>query len=440
MRVIIFDLDLTLAATEECHAYLRTRIGRESVVEALQSKTVDVSFYSSRLVRYVNALLNNTECCVIVVSDSPKDYCVEVLKQGGYKISERWIFGSQSKPLVLHDAIADAVAEEYEVLASSLSYLVVGDSPKDIYYAHHIASPSIFVSWGSKQSTMAHHANPTYRADKIQDLEKCINVFLSGKLAYKPYDFKKDYLVLDPQSKEFRRTELPVERIGYGKEYVKNKDDYRDIKDVWASNELRWVVKQAKNLSKAQHEARVGTPLFGKNGLYSADPFKSKAGHFKNDFIRWCERNNIKGNVLLVPVPPSVPRECNLTHSMSIMSHWWEKWINSEDHGLTIKVHDIFERFWPKVPSHQSSGWRDMDDQFATLGLFLGLQKKVNNAHFVVIIDDVVTSGSHINAIASFVRTLGLVDSNVQIYGYALFKTIKIEAANDIDMSWLDDL
>lgn len=440
MRVIIFDLDLTLAATEDCHAYLRTSIGRASIVAALQSKTVGVSFYSDRLVSFFNGLAELHDCCVIVVSDSPKDYCLQLLKQGTYKIDEKFVFGSQSKPLVIHDTIANLVAEEYGVSASSLTFLVIGDSPKDIYYAHHISSPSIFVSWGSKQSTMAHHAMPTRRADTVPDLERYVDAFLHGKLAYERYDFKKLYVVISPETKGFIRTELSPERIGYGKEYVKNKEDHRDIRDLWASNELRWVVKQAKNLDKAQHEGRVGTPLFGKNGPYNADPFKSKAGHFKNDFIRWCNKNDIKGSVLLIPVPPSVPRECNLTHSMSMMCGWWKTWINSEDHDLNIKVYDAFERFWPKIPSHLSHGWRDMDDQFETLGLFKGQQKKIDNADFVIIVDDVVTSGAHINAIATFLRTVGIVDTKAEIYGYALFKTIKIEAINDFDTSWMDAL
>lgn len=440
MRVIIFDLDLTLAATEACHAYLRTSTGRKDIIPALQSKNVDVSFYSKDLAVYVNSLIDIADCCVIVVSDSPKDYCVQILNQGGYEIQDRFVFGSQSKPLVKHDVISNCLAQELGVKAESLSYLVVGDSPKDIYYAHSIESPSIFASWGSKQSTMAHHAKPTCQADNLQGLKSNIGLFLQGKLPFTLYDFKKDYLTLDPSSKEFLRVELPENKIGFGKEYVKNKDDHRGKHDLWASNELLWVVKQAKNLSKTQHEARIGTPLYGVNGLYNADPFQAKAWHFKNDFIGWCVKNNIEGNVLLIPVPPSVPRECNLSHAMSLMCGWWKKWINEEDHKITIQVHDAFERFWPKIPSHSSVGRREMDEQFETLGVFASRKEKITRVDYVIIVDDVVTSGSHINAVASFVRSAAMVDIGADIFGYALFKTIRLETTNAFDLSWIDAL
>ena len=440
MRVIIFDLDLTLAATENCHAYLRTSTGRRDVVPALQAGTVSISYYWKELVDYVNSLNEVEDCCVAIASDSPKDYCLQVLSQCGYQIKDELVFGSQSKPLVNQDFISSEISRSFGVAVEDLSFLIVGDSPKDIYYAHSIAAASVFVSWGSKQSTMAHHAKPTCRADKFHDLESYIDDFLNGKLEYEPYDFKQDYLTISPSSKDFVRVELLESEVGFGKEYVKNREDHRNKHDLWASNELRWVVKQAKNLSKSEHEARQGTPLYGVNGLFQADPFKVKSGHFKNDFVRWCVKNNVTGNVLLVPVPPSVPRECNLTHSMSLMCGWWKGWINSEDHKINVQVHDAFERFWPKVPSHQTAGRRDMDEQFDTLGVFSGKKKKIENVNYVVIVDDVVTSGSHINAVASFIRTSDLVNKSANILGYALFKTIRVEVEENLDLSWLDAL
>ncbi len=439
MRVIIFDLDLTLASTDECHAYLRTSTGRREIVSALQSKKVGVSFYGPELVDYFNSLKLIPDCCVAVVSDSPKEYCVQVLELGGYKVQDWLVFGSQSKPLVQQDDISEAISDGLGVEVEDLRFLVVGDSPKDIYYAHSIGAPSVFASWGSKQAQIAHHSEPTAWADNLVDLKNHINSFLLGELTFKAFDFKSLYLTVDPGSLDFIRVELPANHIGFGRDYIKNRDQHRNEKDKWAANDLLWVVKQAKNLSRDQHVAKIGTPLYGANGLYNAFPFKDKAWHFKNDFIVWCKSKEIVGNVLLVPVPPSVPRECNLTHSMALMCDWWKYWINAEDVGINVQVHDAFERYWPKVPSHQTSGWREMDEQFATLGVFDDDKDKVEMVDFVVIVDDVVTSGSHINAIASFMRTAGMVDPESIILGYALFRTFTVEEG-DIDVSWIDAL
>lgn len=440
MRVIIFDLDLTLASTEPCHAYLRTKLGRQTVVSALQSREVSVSFYGRPLVALVNSLQLASDHCVAVVSDSPKDYCLQVLTQGGYQVNGNLVFGGVSKPLVDQEAISNAVSEELGVEAEDLEFLVVGDSPKDIYYAHSIESPSVFVSWGSRHTANAGYSQPTKWADNVQELTLHIKSFLDGKLKFKRYDFKQDYITVDPAADDFVRVTLSEEQIGFGKEYVKSWKDHRNDDDRWASTDLHQVVKQAKNLSVADHDVRRGTPLYGSKGLYSAQPFKTKAWFFKNDFLKWCVANKVKGNVLLVPVPPSVPRECNLSHSMSLMCRWWKGWIIAENPRMNVKVHDIFERFLPKIPSHLSLGWRDMDEQFETLGVFQEDKGKEKGADFVVIVDDVVTSGSHMNAIASFIRTKALVDESTLIFGYALFKTTRVEAADDDDLSWLDEL
>ncbi|MBV6660606.1 hypothetical protein KV572_06665 [Pseudomonas yamanorum] len=438
MRVIIFDLDLTLAATDDCHAYLRSKSGRRDVVAALKAGTLKVSFYGEPLVAFFNNLSEVNDCCVAVVSDSPKDYCLQVLAQGGYRIDEALVFGSQSKPLVDQEAISNAIAQRFGIDAEDLNFLIVGDSPKDIYYAHSISVPSIFAAWGSKQSGKAHYSEPTAWADNIDDLKKHVIAFLGGNLKFEFYCFKQNYLTISPESPDFVRVELSDHEIGFGKEYVKGK--HRGPQDLWASNDLFRVVKQAKNLTVSQHNSMKGTPLYGANGLYDADPFKKKAGHFKNDFIKWCLAKKITGNVLLIPVPPSVPRECNLTHSMALMCDWWAFWINKEDHKMKVKVHDPFERYWPKIPSHLSSGWRSMDDQFDTLGVFLAEKDKISGADFVILVDDVVTSGSHMNAVASFIRTAKLVDEASCILGYALFKTIHIDESDDLDFSWVDKL
>jgi hypoxanthine phosphoribosyltransferase len=122
------------------------------------------------------------------------------------------------------------------------------------------------------------------------------------------------------------------------------------------------------------------------------------------------------------------------------MCHWWKYWITSQYPKADVHVHDIFERYWPKTPSHLTSGWRDMDEQFDTLGVYSACRNQVANVDFVIIVDDVVTSGSHMNAIASFLRTAKLVNESAVILGYALYKTLRMQDADDPDIDWDDVL
>ena len=79
-----------------------------------------------------------------------------------------------------------------------------------------------------------------------------------------------------------------------------------------------------------------------------------------------------------------------------------------------------------------------MDEQFDTLGVFDDYKEKKEKIDFVIVLDDVVTSGSHMNAVASFMRTAEMVDNGAVIFGYALFKTLRIDTYSDIDWD-LDD-
>lgn len=434
MQVIIFDLDLTLAETEACRPYLTSGIGRETIASALQSGIVNVSAYDKRLVESVNKAANSENHRVIVVSDSPKSYCLEVLSLCGYNVDPRLVFGAQGKPLVDFDSISSVLVEVLGYPLNELNFVVVGDSPKDMYFAHSIQAPSIFAGWGTKHEwQMVKWSRPTVPVYDFDQLKVAVDLFLNGKLNFENYDFKKDYITCNVD--DMVAVELQDKEIGYGREYVPNSDHYRSVDDKYASRDLRWVVKKSKDYDEAHHNRNAPMSMYGRQGIFATGPLKRKAGFFKREFLAWCNGNGIEGKVVLVPVPPSVPRECNLTHTVSLICDWWAQWITEESDSLEVKVVDAFERYLPKIPSHLSSGRRIAADHFETLGMFPGRGEKLEGVNYVILVDDVVTSGAHMNALASFIRTEGWVDDDVSIYGYAIFKTVHPENEVDFDFS-----
>lgn len=426
MWVILFDLDFTLANTEDCQPYLTTQVGRDKIVSLLKSQDVKVSSYGKELVTAFNQLYDHSAVRAVVISDSPKKYCVEVLKQCGYKIDDDLVFGAQGKPLVKFEAVKSEISESLEVNAGALNFIVVGDSPKDIYFAHSIQAISVFAQWGTRHRLyVSEKCRPTFVVNDIDELKDVVKNVREGGVGYKRYDFKSLYLTYD--YKDVERNELKSLDIGFGREYVPKSENYRSDKDKYASQDLHWVVKKAKNFSETYHKAQKRMSIYGGNGIFETDPLMRKSGFFKLEFLRWCEEKKISGKVALVPVPSSVPYECNLSCPITMMCDWWAFWIKSESGNKEFYVRDVFERFWPRPPSHLSDQRRNMEEQFHTLGVYLEDSKEVWDVDYVIIVDDVVTSGSHINAVASFIRTAGLVGTDVKVLGYALFKTVHPE-------------
>lgn len=427
MRVLLLDLDLTLVNTSACQAYMRSSAGRQAVLEEIASGRIGLPVYDTRLPAYINVLAETPNLAVAIVSDSPAEYCAHVLRQAGYNIDNRLIFGSQSKPITNILNLRTQISALFAF--ANIEFLVVGDSPKDIYMAHALGVPSILAAWGSRHDidVVTRWSRPTVVARTFEELQSHITNFLNGHMSHTAYAFDSDYHTIDINVVD--RIHVPPENIGHGQEYVPDRTQYRNNTDRYASLDLRSIVKRAKDLPISHHNAKRGVPSFGVNGLYQTAPLMSKAGHYKRSFVEWCRSRNIQGKILLVPVPSSVPRECNLTYTMDLICDWWKLWINGNEAGLNIEVCSSFERFWPRSPSHLTGGRRDMDDHFDTLGIFKGTDS-IDDVNHVVIVDDVVTSGSHIDAMATFIRAVGLVPATAVIHGYALYRTVHPEAVD----------
>ncbi|WP_010217759.1 HAD family hydrolase [Pseudomonas syringae group genomosp. 3] len=423
MRVLIFDLDFTLANTEECLPYLTSNGGRGRVVAAIDAGEISVEAYDPRLVTSFNGSFTD-EICAVIVSDSPRPYCIKVLAECGYDIDDRYVFGAQGKPMVDFEVIVDALEHVLEVDADELEFLVVGDSPKDIYFAHGIQAPSVFATWGTRHDfDLALQSMPTRVAHNHTQLSACVREFLDGELDFEYHDFYQDFEFLDPEDVE--RVEL--EEIGYVKEYVSKQEHYRGGSDRWASKDLHWIVKPAKNYGAEHHQSNRVMQLYGSGGVFNTQhSLRALAGIYKRTFMAWLDEQGVEGRVLIVPVPPSVPHECNLSSPIGLISEWWSEWVTDESEDIEMSAFDVVRRIVPKHPSHDTPGPRHMDDQLPTLGLLPDSQFD-EDVDYVVILDDVVTSGSHMNAVASIMSSAEIVPGDPVFLGFALFKTVHPE-------------
>lgn len=436
MWVLLFDLDFTLVNTAQCLPYMTSAGGREAVVGALEQRTIAVTPYYDRLVENFNDSCRDN-VAVVVLSDSPKPYCLKVLEVSGYTIDQRLVFGSQKKPMVDFEALKLSLVEVLGLPADQMKFLVVGDSPKDIYFAHRIAAPSIYARWGSRHDfNLARQSSPTRVAQTYEQLHEHVIEFLQDTLLYTLHNFYQDFDFHDPDT--LNCIELDQGSIGHGKEYVPNPDHYRGKEDRGASRDLRWVIKPAKNYDIWHHRRNLPMQMYGSAGVFETRALKSLAGIYKRAFLEWLDEHDVHGKVLLVPVPPSVPRECNLSNPVAIISEFWSAWVTAALDDVEMVNYDVFRRIVPKQPSHDTTGRRHMDDQFPTLGVERGARYQGGDVDYVIILDDVVTSGAHMNAIASIINSVDLIPGDPIILGYALFKTVHPE--NDVAIDDVFDL
>ncbi|CAD5273085.1 conserved hypothetical protein [Alteromonas sp. 38] len=437
MKLLIFDLDLTLVNTTNCQDYLKTAAGREQIVTLLNTREVATSLYFPDTAEYINSLVarfesGETDALPIIVSDSPKPYCEAVLAQHGININSEYIFGSSHKPCVKIEEIY-ATIDSYclDELGPEKS-LVIGDSARDIHFAHIIGSPSIWTAWSYIESDYMFSpksAIPTYDVSNLNQLKNLVESYLSDwekACEYQKIDFKKHWKIESVNIDNF--TQHQVEDIGFVKHYVPEALNTNNQEYISTFFEVHWMMKPAKDVRKSDLWNNTPQQFFTKNGQFTkANRLMSAAGSYKHQFMEWLDQKGITGKVLLVPVPSSVPAECNRTHTMNLIAQWWTNWLNETTPKPNYElVHQelVVERFQPKEPSHRTNGERSIEVQLSTMGVFTEAKSElVDDISSVIFLDDVATSGQSINAMATIFRELGVVHHDIPLFGYVWFKT-----------------
>lgn len=447
MKLLIFDLDFTLVNTTTCQDYLKTRAGREAIVEKLDSGEVVTELYFPDTVEYVNSLVRRfntgeSDTLPIVLSDSPQLYCEKVLEKQGFKIQPDFIYGNAHKPCTDWRALIEDVKRLELVDVNVVSdFLVVGDSPRDIFFGHESGSPSVWAQWGYNAD--AHMfpfdtCKPTRTATTLDELKGYVEEFIRGgeeAFDYKKPNFQDDWDIQTIDLENYQVHE--VKAIGHAREYVPEFHEFNNPSYTANFFEVNWMLKPAKDVPESDLWRKVPQRFYKQGGGFAeAKHLIQKAGIYKFFFKRWLDEQGVTGKVLLVPMPSSVPAECNKTHTVKLIATWWEQWLNKEENISFELIHEalLIERFQPKMPTHAQKGKRCIEDQLKTMGLFRGVFGRLpNDISAVVFLDDVTTSGQSINAMATIFRELEVVPENVPLYGYVWFKTHHPEPDFDFD-------
>lgn len=417
-RAIIFDLDDTIFATEEFKPYLRTEFGRETIPGLIERGEIEVRERHQGIVEYINKLINSG-IAIFIFSDSPSAYCFAILDKGGVNVSRDNVYCSQHKPTV----------DDNNIFTSYQDILVVGDSPKDIYFAHLRAFPSILLGRLSKKSCEYYNrwTKPSAICTNLDELKSAVDDYLNGQLVFQQHDFKKNYDTVDPDECEL--TTIPSENMGHAFEYWPNSDDWDDVEDrkkVWF--EVKRSIKVAKELTPSQIENSERVAFFNRNNTIGyGKAFKALMWVSFLEFLKWAKKEKLTGKIYLVPTPPSVPMECNKSFPMLILAEWWSKYAyfarKKGEINFILEHFYIVERFWPTPPAHMSNGRREVRPHLETLGTYKKITK--NDGTAVIILDDIVTSGTQMNAVATLLTEVGIFKNEIPFYGYAFARTTR---------------
>lgn len=426
MKAIIFDLDETILSTKQCKPYLRTPAGRSVICERIISGGVNVFEKFDGIIDYINLLTNEDGLHVYIFSDSPKNYCLTLLDFFKINIHENKVYGSQHKPCV----------DDYDLYDDYEEVLVIGDSAKDVYFAHMKSFSSILLARLDKKVVSFYNdwTKPNKICTSLDELKNAVNDFMAGRLSFIEHDFSVNHKNLNRADLEV--TLIPAESIGYSNEYWSNPNEWGGVEqriNIWF--EVQRSIKVAKELSDDEIEAKVAIEFYNKNGsIGEGKPFKNLMWAHYLIFKDWVKEKNIHGNVYLVPVPPSAPIECNESFPINVLINQWVKYgyysKREGDIDFTLINAYIVDRFWPTPSSHVVGGRREIETHLNTMAVFKDA-KVVPDKSTIIIIDDIITSGTQMNAVATILASSKLFPKDTQILGYALAKTTHHNEADE---------
>lgn len=385
MKALIFDLDNTLFDTRSCNPYLRTNAGRSAIVSALKSGALNITAVDSRIIEYINRLIEAKAFEVYVFSDSPKEYCKCLVDMFSLNISSDNIFGAQHKPIV----------EPNPIFAKHEDILIIGDSPKDIFFGHIKKLPTVFFTPLTEFDVeyVVSNSLPTKVARNLNELSDVIADFYKGLFSYVAIDLQPYFKTTS--AKNARLHIINVGDIGYSREYLPDTSTWRNDTDKYTWFDVRRIIKPSKELSHEQLVNNEELKFYNKNGSIGTSGYLERvAFHYMTNFVSWLNEKNITGEVYLIPVPSSVPSECNKSFPMRQVAVWWQNWCSKKKRrgevAFELKEYSCVERYWPSIPSHLSIGQRHVEPHFDSLGVFKDTKQIDAVGSIVVILDDVV--------------------------------------------------
>lgn len=159
-KAIIFDLDLTLIASEKADALRRERKWPQvyaMIPELRPYKNIDLLFNS----------LDEWGVKKAIVTSSPRPYCEKIVRQWGWKFDTEVCFHDTSQrkphPEPMLTALARLQLKPEEVIS-------IGDTPGDIESSRGAGIRAVAALWGSQDHPAILQQKPDHACESVDHL------------------------------------------------------------------------------------------------------------------------------------------------------------------------------------------------------------------------------------------------------------------------------
>ena len=379
---LLVDLDDCLVDTSRIKVYRGNPAGR--AYAAANINQLDTREVHPCLQEIVHGYARRGD--VTVLTDSPADYAEAVLRKHGFP--DVPIIGSADKPFPDPGRLPQEPC------------IFIGDAAKDILTAHRFDQVSIGTAWGYSTERKLQRAQPQALIDDPEDLEQTLIDIEAGRIQYVPFQLPNCQWLNGQQQATEEVQIVPVA------DYIPPSKG----KDYWSGDILNF--KDMADLKKSEL-ATDWIHYFHNGQIKRAISYE----WLMNKMVSAVESivKQVDGTSLVVAAPNRMPAFCYKSDPNKLLVSE----LNNRLDGLVVPDNRIVRRVRPKPKSQK--GGRTPAWQFATLGYFPQAFADCARADNIIIFDDVTTSSTQIDCIASLMRACGI---NMPIYAVALGKTI----------------
>jgi phosphoglycolate phosphatase-like HAD superfamily hydrolase len=157
-KAIIFDLDLTLIASEKADSLRKARKWPQvygMIPDLLPYKNIDLLFDS----------LDGWGVKKAIVTSSPRPYCEKIIRQWGWKFETEVCFHDTTNRKPHPDPMLKALSNLQLKPAEVIS---IGDDPKDIESSRGAGIPSVGALWGALDRSALIQQKPNHTCDSVE--------------------------------------------------------------------------------------------------------------------------------------------------------------------------------------------------------------------------------------------------------------------------------
>ncbi|MBW3018884.1 HAD hydrolase-like protein [Candidatus Woesearchaeota archaeon] len=320
---------------------------------------------------------------VTVITDSPADYAAAVLRK--HNFPDVPIVGSAHKP--------------FPASIPQKSFILIGDAAKDILTAHNFSQPSIGVTWGYSSKKKLEKAQPQVLVEDPENLEQALIDIEAGRVKYAPFQLPKAQWLNGQTQVTVQVQIVPVAN------YIPPKKG----RDYWSGDILNF--KDMADLTESELQGRLSYFYNGRiKTTITYDRLMNKMVSAVEHIVKQAY-----GTSLLVAAPNRLPSFCYRSDPNNLLVNA----LNNRLENVIVPSNRIVRRILPKPKSRD--GGRSAAWQFATLGYFSKSYADCGRADNIILFDDVTTSSTQIDCIATLMRACGV---TLPIYAVALGKTV----------------